>query len=223
MLKQTHKQKPSKATRSRLSPEERRRQLLLAAIFSFSERGIGRATHADIAESTSVSVATVFNYFNTREDLVNAVLTQIEDFFLDFAKSFHLNKDALERPLLTVTEHSLSFLVKAGEHPNIIKVWLEWSASVRHETWPRYIAFHEKMLDIIEPTIKAGLIKGEFNSQLTPRDLARILYGQAHPITLATFSPNASMKHLKRLVGLSLKAVLGVHSSSDNNDIQDLK
>jgi len=220
MSKLDPKKQAPKNARTRLSPVQRKQQLLLAAISCFSERGIGRATHADIAEATSVSVATVFNYFNTREDLVDAVLNQIEDFFLDFAKSFHFNKHASEAPLSTITEHSLSFLVKAGEHPNLIKIWLEWSASVRQDTWPRYIAFHEQMLDIIEPTIRAGLSKGEFISQLPPRDLARILYGQAHPVTLATFSPNASMSHLKRFVELSLNTVLGVHPPN-NAEIQE--
>ena len=44
------------------------------AIEVFSRRGIGRAGHAEIAEQAKVSVATVFNYFNTREELVDEVL-----------------------------------------------------------------------------------------------------------------------------------------------------
>ncbi|EMQ43494.1 hemagglutinin/protease regulatory protein [Vibrio cholerae O1 str. NHCC-006C] len=41
------------------------------ALEVFAKRGIGRGGHADIAQ---VSVATVFNYFPTREDLVDDVL-----------------------------------------------------------------------------------------------------------------------------------------------------
>ena len=63
--------------RTRLSPDERNRQLMAHAIAVFARRGLGRAGHAEIAERAGVSVATVFNYFNTREDLVDAVLTEI--------------------------------------------------------------------------------------------------------------------------------------------------
>ena len=66
--------------RTRLSPEARRDQLMECAIEVFSRRGIGRAGHAEIAEQAKVSVATVFNYFNTREDLVDEVLAEIEGF-----------------------------------------------------------------------------------------------------------------------------------------------
>lgn len=66
--------------RTRLSPEARRDQLMECAVEVFSRRGIGRAGHAEIAEQAKVSVATVFNYFNTREDLVDEVLTEIEAF-----------------------------------------------------------------------------------------------------------------------------------------------
>lgn len=66
--------------RTRLSPEARRNQLMECAIEVFSRRGIGRAGHAEIAEQAKVSVATVFNYFNTREELVDEVLAEIERF-----------------------------------------------------------------------------------------------------------------------------------------------
>ena len=52
--------------RTRLSPEARRDQLMECAVEVFSRRGIGRAGHAEIAEQAKVSVATVFNYFNTQ-------------------------------------------------------------------------------------------------------------------------------------------------------------
>lgn len=201
--------KPNKNTRTRRSPNQRKQQLLDAAILIFAQRGIGRATHADIAEICAVSTPTVFNYFKTRDDLVDAVLSKIEDFFLSFAQQFHKNTLALNNPLNTIKEHSLNFLIKAGEHPDLIKIWLEWSASVRQDIWPRYMKFHEQVLDIIEPTIKAGLAKGEMQSQLPARDLARILYGQAHPVTLATFAPNASVENLTRMVELSINALLG--------------
>ena len=76
-------------SRTRLNPEQRKQQLLQAAIEVFARRGIGRAAHADIASATKVSVPTVFNYFKTREDLVSAVLTYVEGELIQFTERHH--------------------------------------------------------------------------------------------------------------------------------------
>lgn len=196
--------------RTRLNPELRKQQLLDAAIIVFARRGLGRAAHADIAEETGVSVPTVFNYFKTREDLVAAVLSAIEDHFIELAVSYHQAKNAQDDPLNTMQQHSLSFLQQAQLKPDIVKIWLEWSASVREDTWPRYMEFQEKILDIIEPTLQAGLDSGQMKAQLSARDLARILFGQAHPITLSTFAPNPPIADMVRFVQLGMYAFLGI-------------
>ena len=196
--------------RTRLNPELRKQQLLDAAIIVFARRGLGRAAHADIAEETGVSVPTVFNYFKTREDLVAAVLSAIEDHFIELAVSYHQATNAQDDPLNTMQQHSLSFLQQVQLKPDIVKIWLEWSASVREDTWPRYMEFQEKILDIIEPTLQAGLDSGQMKAQLSARDLARILFGQAHPITLSTFAPNPPIADMVRFVQLGMYAFLGI-------------
>lgn len=200
----------STSLRTRLNPEQRKQQLLDAAIVVFARRGLGRAAHADIAEETGVSVPTVFNYFKTREELVDAVLSHIERYFIDAAEECHLKPEAKVDPLMTMQAHSFSFLQKAQSEPDIVKIWLEWSASVREDSWPRYMEFQEKILDIVEPTIQAGLDMGQMNSQLSARELGRILFGQAHPVTLATFAPNPPISDMVRFVQLGMYALLGI-------------
>lgn len=58
-----------KRPRTRLSPQKRKLQLMEIALEVFAKRGIGRGGHADIAEIAQVSVATVFNYFPTRDEV----------------------------------------------------------------------------------------------------------------------------------------------------------
>ncbi len=198
-------------TRTRLNPKQRKQQLLNSAIQVFARRGIGRAAHADIAEDTGVSVPTVFNYFKTREDLVDAVLTHVETYFVNLANEYHLNQD--QEPLSALEAHSFSLLKKAEESPELVKIWLEWSSSVRNDTWPRYIAFQDKILDIMEPTIQKGLDQGTMNSQLNARDLARIMFGQAHPVTLASFAPNPPISDMVRFVQLGMYALLGIQKA----------
>lgn len=195
-------------SRTRLNPEERRLQLLQAAIKVFARRGIGRAAHADIAEETGVSVPTVFNYFNTREDLVDAVLSEVEDFFANVAMQMHGQTE--KSPIDIIKGHALAFLQVIEQRPEMIKIWLEWSASVRDDTWPRYMEYTERLIDIIAPTLQRGLDKQLMRSNLSSRDLARILIGQAHPVSLACFSPNKPVQDMVRFVTLGIQAILGV-------------
>ena len=126
-------------SRTRLNPEQRKQQLLQAAIEVFARRGIGRAAHADIAQATQVSVPTVFNYFKTREDLVDAVLSHVEGELLQFTERHHSHP--WRDPLETLMEFTYEFLDLVQAKPNLIKIWLEWSSSVREDVWPRYLEF----------------------------------------------------------------------------------
>jgi AcrR family transcriptional regulator len=66
---------PAKALqRTRLDPDERRRQLLEVAIASFGSRPYGEVTIADIAHRARVSKGLVFNYFDTKRRLFREVL-----------------------------------------------------------------------------------------------------------------------------------------------------
>jgi TetR/AcrR family fatty acid metabolism transcriptional regulator len=56
-------------------PQEREAEILSAARQLLEERGLVGATMADVALVAGVSEATIFNYFATRRDLIDRVLT----------------------------------------------------------------------------------------------------------------------------------------------------
>lgn len=59
--------------------KERTRQLIAeAAAGMFAERGFDNVTVAEIAQAVDLSVATVFNYFRTKEDLVFSGMADFE-------------------------------------------------------------------------------------------------------------------------------------------------
>jgi AcrR family transcriptional regulator len=57
----------------------RRAQILNAAESVFSEKGYERATTRDIAETADVSEGTLYNYFGSKSDLLNAVAQSFAD------------------------------------------------------------------------------------------------------------------------------------------------
>ncbi|HAT2715496.1 TPA: TetR/AcrR family transcriptional regulator [Aeromonas hydrophila] len=160
--------------RTRLSPEARRNQLMECAIEVFSRRGIGRAGHAEIAEQAKVSVATVFNYFNTREELVDEVLAEIERFVHQMLEQAYTGRGPVSD---SIRRHVKLFVDAAYDQPDHASIWLEWSSSVREEVWPRYAKLLDKALERIAPHLQRAMDTGEIQSVLSAQDLARSLTG----------------------------------------------
>ncbi|MBW3812196.1 TetR/AcrR family transcriptional regulator [Aeromonas hydrophila] len=160
--------------RTRLSPEARRNQLMECAIEVFSRRGIGRAGHAEIAEQAKVSVATVFNYFNTREELVDEVLAEIERFVHQMLEQAYTGQGPVSD---NIRRHVKLFVDAAYDQPDHASIWLEWSSSVREEVWPRYAKLLDKALERIAPHLQRAMDTGEIQSVLSAQDLARSLTG----------------------------------------------
>ncbi|MBO0399084.1 TetR/AcrR family transcriptional regulator [Aeromonas veronii] len=160
--------------RTRLSPEARRSQLMECAIEVFSRRGIGRAGHAEIAEQAKVSVATVFNYFNTREELVDEVLAEIERFVNQMLSQAYGDQGSI---FDKIQRHVRLSVDAAYDQPDYAGIWLEWSSSVREEVWPRYTLLLDHCLELIASELQTAMDAGEITSVLSAQDLARSLTG----------------------------------------------
>ncbi|MBV7297880.1 TetR/AcrR family transcriptional regulator [Enterovibrio paralichthyis] len=171
-------------TRTRLSPEQRKEQLLGYALEVFSKRGIGRAGHADIADMAQVSVATVFNYFSTREELVEAVLKEAQlEFHKLIARHLHLGKKNVR--------HSLSFITSALidaalEDKEWLKVWYEWSTSIREDIWPEFVEGKNVVLDQYTELFEHGIKEGVLPERRSAIELARLFDGICYILYLQT-------------------------------------
>lgn len=172
--------------RTRLSPEARRTQLMECAIEVFARRGIGRAGHAEIAEQAKVSVATVFNYFNTREDLVDEVLAEIERFVGQMLSQAYGPQGTI---IDKIKRHANLAVDAAYDKPDYAGIWLEWSSSVREEVWPRYIRLLEQSLVRIANELQMAMDRGEITSVLSAPDLARSLTGSGYVMMLMIHQP----------------------------------
>src|SRR5437660_2863153 len=61
------------------SPEDRRQEILDAAVKVFSDKGVSKATVADIAEAAGVAKGTVYLYFGSKEQLLGALRDRFVD------------------------------------------------------------------------------------------------------------------------------------------------
>jgi len=162
--------------RRRLNPSKRKQLLMKDAISVFALRGIGRAGHTEIAQRAGVSVATVFNYFNTREALVDEVLDEVENYLINLSVS------AVDKPgsAAEVLDHCITTIIQACKtYPDYFKIWLEWSSSVREDTWPRYLTFQNQMMSLIETQIQNAVNDGRLAPRLPVHARDRWAFGEA--------------------------------------------
>jgi TetR/AcrR family hemagglutinin/protease transcriptional regulator len=163
-----------KRPRTRLSPQKRKQQLMEISLEVFARRGIGRGGHADIAEIAQVSVATVFNYFPTREDLVDDVLNYVVRQFSNFlSDNIDLDLHAKEN-LTNITTAMVQLVV---EDCHWLKVWFEWSASTRDEVWPLFVTTNRTNQLLVQNMFIKSIERGEVCDRHDPTDLATLFHG----------------------------------------------
>ncbi|WP_318492144.1 TetR/AcrR family transcriptional regulator [Photobacterium leiognathi] len=200
----------TKKTRTRLSPEMRRQQLLHYSMEVFAKRGIGRAGHADIAEIANVSVATIFNYFPTRDALVEHVLTEVDQkFSLLLDECLGEKGKTLHARLISISYYLIDAVL---EQQDWIKIWFEWSMSIHDKVWLQFIESNHKNLHKVRDAFEQAIENGELSTEQKADDLARLLLGICYIIYIQTnLSPNKTELQQKAEVYLN---VLGCNCSN---------
>lgn len=185
--------KPPKITR--MNSGARRAQLLHCAVEASAEAGISRVVHADVARKALVSIATVFGYFPTRKDLVNAVLRDVRRFYLKL-----LNEASVE-----VSARQIVFTMfwkcveRARTEPQYVRVWLGWSTALRDDIWPQYLKVEASAIQLVQQVLITGQRRGEISDRLDTETAARVLIGGAHMAAMMVFS-NAETPRLEAFV-----------------------
>ncbi len=166
-----------KVKRTRLNPEERREQLLAAAVELFAERGIGEAKHADIARRTGVSVATTFVYFPTREALIDAVLDDVA--VKNLAIFDEVDPAGLTVPelLTALAEHAIA---RADEDCAYVQVWLNWSTNFAPAIRSKFLECQNIVLDKLTDILNSARDRKKRDD----RDDARILLAASQMLTV---------------------------------------
>ncbi|UPQ87610.1 LuxR/HapR/OpaR family quorum-sensing transcriptional regulator [Vibrio sinaloensis] len=203
----------AKRPRTRLSPQKRKQQLMDISLEVFARRGIGRGGHADIAEIAQVSVATVFNYFPTREDLVDEVLNYVVRQFSNFL-SDTIDLDLHAKQNLSNLTSAMVELVLNDCH--WLKVWFEWSASTRDEVWPLFVSTNRTNQLLVQNMFAKAMERGEVCDQHDPAELATLFHGIFYSLFIqATRTQDEAM--MERLTANHLD-MLCIYKHAKNNE-----
>lgn len=163
----------------RLSPEARRAQLLDTAIEVFAEMGLERAGHGDIAKRAGVSTPTVFNYFPTRDALVEAVLAQMDTFVDEMFQRVPKSADDRRHRILQLAG---AFQAMVVAEPSAAKLLLKWGVSFDPDIRPAYLMFQDRMIARM-----IDVLPDNPSDPAKARAEARILYGASNLFAAMAF------------------------------------
>lgn len=110
------------SARKRLSPDERRAQILRAAVAFFSEVGLGGTTR-ELAQRLGVTQSLIFNYYATKADLLEAVYREV-----------YLERLSPEWPSL-IRDRSLPLRTR------MVRFYREYTAAIFTYEWMRIFMF----------------------------------------------------------------------------------
>jgi len=170
---------PTSKRRRRLSPEERRKQLLLIGLKVFANLGLEGAGHANIAKVANVSTATVFNYFPTRAILTQELIWGIKKILNAEFKTMTENWDYENTSPQSRIYHMASTYNRIiDDKPDVFKAFLMWSVSFNKELRSEFVEFQD---DIIKR------LTGFMGASLRNTGHARVLFGAANTLAMMRF------------------------------------
>jgi AcrR family transcriptional regulator len=148
-------------TRREQQRQERRQQILDAALAVFSERGFHAANVSDVAAAAGVSQGTIYWYFDSKEELLTAAILS---FFLQFGQDSLAGLDGQESATgkLRILGRGMAQLGREAE--GLFTLFLEyWASSTRRgevgEWWAGILTEYK---DVIVAIIEEGVERGEF-------------------------------------------------------------
>jgi AcrR family transcriptional regulator len=149
---------PSKREQQR---QERRRQILEAALTVFSQKGFHAANVSDVAAEAGVSQGTIYWYFASKEELLTAALLW---YFVDFGEEALAAIEKCETASEKLQALGRSMEGFAGESEGLFTLFVSWWASSerRDEAGQVWLDLLVQYKDVFVGLIDEGVESGEF-------------------------------------------------------------
>lgn len=176
----TVKKKRTRRIRETVREETRaayRQAILDAAAKTFGRLGFHEAKMADIAAEAGVAAGTLYNYFDSKDEIFASMLQQAQERFIEMIQAVSEDEpDPLQR-VLAFLQTSYAFLEEGGP---LFAIYLrqgglaEWSRQRLQESDDRIFKHYSALLEeTFAEAIEAGLLR----SDVSAADLAAMLAG----------------------------------------------
>lgn len=162
--------------------EAKRRAILEAAVHVFAEKGYFGARMRDVAAAARVADGTLYLYFDSKEDLLTAVL---EDHARAFVERARRDCTRLEDPrhrLQAVLERHLASLEANRPLATVFQIELRHSRRFLRRIARGQVS---QYLQLLQEIVAEGVARGVFRPELDPKVVARVIFGAVDELVTA--------------------------------------
>ncbi len=199
--------------------DDKRERILRAAVKVFAKKGFYASRVSEIARAAGVADGTIYLYFDSKDDLLESLFEdRMERLFTVLRAELAKHPTARAR-LRTLIELQLGLLEGQRELAEVITVNLRQSTRLlRQYGSKRFVEY----LELMAAVIAEGQRGGEFREDVSPRVVARSLFGALDGIALTWALGDARAGGLEKaaaqlatvmLQGLSREPVAGPAAS----------
>jgi AcrR family transcriptional regulator len=161
------------------SSEIRRNQILDAATKVFVRQGFQHARMDDIVEESGLSKGTLYWYFKSKEDIINAISRRLFTGDLEKLEGLLEAEGTASERLMQLTNYRVAGLKRMS---NLVPIIFEFYAVAVHQQWVKQFIgeYFKHFRGLLEDLIQQGIDRGEFypvNAAETAISLASMYEG----------------------------------------------
>lgn len=141
--------------------EERKSQILDAAMETFSKKGFHNTRMSDIAENSGLSKGSLYWYFESKDSIILKLIDRVFEFEIRDLTALLTDERSTEERLYTYAEHSSQDIIKMLKWMPLVYDFL--ALAFRQDSIKNAIQrFYKKNLDLLVSLIQQGIDAGEF-------------------------------------------------------------
>jgi AcrR family transcriptional regulator len=152
--------------------EDKRRQLLDAAVRVFARKGFHASRVGDIAEEAGVAHGLLYHYFKSKDEVLQAVFQENWSLLVARIESV----EETEEPAADQLRHISAIVLRTWLHlPDVVRVVIQEFG--RSPELAERIGELTLPIDALERVIARGIETGEFRQDIDPTFAATVVYG----------------------------------------------
>jgi TetR/AcrR family transcriptional regulator, fatty acid metabolism regulator protein len=152
--------------------EDKRRQILDAAVRVFARKGFHASRVGDIAEEAGVAHGLLYHYFASKDAVLQAVFQENWNVLIERIGSV----EETDEPAVDQLRHVAAIILRTWLHlPDVVRVVIQEFG--RSPELAERIGDLEQPIDLIERVIARGVERGEFRQDIDSRVAATVVYG----------------------------------------------
>ncbi len=162
--------------------DQRPSEILAAARRLLEEEGVEGASMARIAKAAGVSEATVYKYFENKQELMNHVLLDWAMPYIETMAAEFAHVSGVQSRLRLI---AIRYLRSMGETPKLHRVyyqelrWSDYQGSLLHK-------LNQRFANTVTTAVEEGIRDGELRADVDPSHVRDMLFGGLEHIAMRT-------------------------------------